>query len=290
VTQFNSLVDEIENDTKYDPNNKTAGPLQGDAAILSIGDQVRALVSSAAVLPTGSTYSTLRDMGISTGAFGSAVGTTNHLTLDTAKLTTALQTNPQAVYNLLAGLSGTTSVSSDPSNPWIASATGSPLGQVTSGTYTITYDPTGNTLSSVYTPAGGSPRAAISGSISAGGVNGALIPGLTITARNPLPTASGTDTVTYTPTTVGVMQSLNNYLNSVLGGSGLFASESNNAQSQLRDISQRIADQNDFLAQKQQTLQAQFTAMEVALGQLQAQSSSLAGSLASLSNSSSSSK
>jgi flagellar hook-associated protein 2 len=43
VTQFNALVDEIQNDTKYDPNSKTAGPLQGDAAILGIGDQLRAL-------------------------------------------------------------------------------------------------------------------------------------------------------------------------------------------------------------------------------------------------------
>lgn len=286
VTQFNALVDEIDNDTKYDPNTKTAGPLQGDAAILGIANQVRTMVTSGAVLPAGATYRTLRDIGISTGDFGAAVGTTNHLTLDTNKLTTALQNNPQAVYNLLAGLTGTTTVSSDASNPWIASTTGSPLGQVTSGSYAISYDPNGNTLSSVFTPANGAAKAAVTGTISAGGINGALIPGLSITARNPLPGAAGTDTITYSVNTVGVMQTLNSYLSGALGTNGLFATESNDAQSELRDISDQIKDQNDILAQKQATLQAQFTAMEVALSQLQSQSSSLAGSLGSLSSSS----
>ena len=288
VTQFNSLVDEIANDTRYDPNNKSAGPLQGEAAILGIGNQIRSLVSNAAVLPVGASYSTLRDIGISTGAFGSSVGTTNHLGLDTARLTSALQTNPQAVYNLLAGLSGTTSVSGDPTNPWIASVTGTPTGQVSSGTYRITYNPTGNALSSVFTPSGGAAQAAVTGTISAGGLNTSLIPGLSIRANGTLPSASGSDSVAYTATTAGLMQSLNSYLNTALGASGLFQTEQNESQSQLRDISKQIADQNDFLTQKQQTLQAQFTAMEVALSQLQAQSSSLAGSLGGLSSSASS--
>jgi flagellar hook-associated protein 2 len=286
VTQFNALVDEIANDTKYDPNTKTAGPLQGDASILGIADQVRTMVSSGAVQPAGATYNTLRDIGISTGSFGAAVGTTNHLTLDTGKLTTALQTNPQAVYNLLAGLTGTTTVSNDASHPWVASTTGSPLGQVSSGSYAITYDPNGNTLSSVFTPVNGAPKPAVSGTISAGGINGSLIPGLSITARGVLPSASGTDTVAYNVKTVGVMQTLNSYLNSVLGTNGLFATESSDAQSELRDISDQINNQNDILTQKQANLQAQFTAMEVALSQLQSQSSSLASSLSGLSNSS----
>jgi flagellar hook-associated protein 2 len=288
VTQFNALVDEIENDTKYDPNTKASGPLQGDPTILGIDDQVRSLVSSAAVVPSGAAYSTLASIGITTGAFGSAVGTTNHLTVDTGKLTTALQTNPQAVYNVLAGLTGTTSVTGDPTNPWIASVTGTPAGQVYSGTYKITYNPTGNALSSVLTQSGGAPQTAVTGTISAGGVNNTLIPGLVITANNPLPGASGTDTVTYTVNTRGVMQSLNDYLNNVLGASGIFQTESNDAQSSLTDITDQIANQNELLDQKQQALQQQFTAMEVALSQLQAQNSSLVSSLGGSTRSSSS--
>jgi flagellar capping protein FliD len=106
-----------------------------------------------------------------------------------------------------------------------------------------------------------------------------MIPGLAITAMNTLPGASGTDTITYTVNTRGVMQSLNDYLNNVLGSTGVFQTEQNDAQSELKDITDQIANQNQLLSQKQQTLQAQFTAMEVALSQLQAQSGSMLSSL-----------
>ena len=285
VTQFNSLVDLIADDTKYDPNTKAAGVLQGDATILGLGDQLRSLVSSAAVLSAGSTYTTLGDIGISTGTFGSAVGTTKHLTLDTAKLASALQTNPQSVFNMLSGLSGTVAVSGDATNPWIASVTGQPAGQVYSGTYAITYDPTDGSLSSVFTQEGGFAHPAVKGTITAGALNTSLVPGLLITGKNPLPTASGVDRVTYTVTTRGVMQSLNDYLHNVLSAGGVFQAEASNAQTDLNTIAKQISHQNDLLTQKQRTLQAQFTAMEVALSKLQNQSTALFSKLGTSSNS-----
>ena len=284
VTQFNSLVDLITDDTKYDPRTKKAGPLQGDATILGIGNQVRSLVSTAAVVPTGAAYTTLGDIGISTGAFGAAFGTTNHLTVDTGKLTTALKNNPQAVFNMLSGLTGTISVSGDATNPWIATATGQPAGQVYSGTYAITYKPSDASVSSVFTPSGGSARAAVTGSIVAGGVTSSLIPGLSITARDPLPGTSGTDRITFTVNTRGVMQRLNDYLNNVLGAAGAFQTEQSDAQTELTSLTQQIANQNDLLDQKRRTLQAQFTAMEVALSQLQTQSTTLFARLGTSSN------
>ena len=50
------------------------------------------------------------------------------------------------------------------------------------GVYTITSDGSGN-LSATYTPSGGSASAAVTGTITAGGTNSTLIPGITLTGK-----------------------------------------------------------------------------------------------------------
>jgi flagellar hook-associated protein 2 len=279
VTAFNGLLDQIDASTKYDAATKTAALLTGDPTIQGLADQLRSMVSAGAMSPTGATYTNLASIGISTGALGAATGSTNHLVVDTAKLTTALQTNSQAAFQVLSGFSGTTSVTGDATNPWIASTGGTAAGQLYSGSYRVSYDPTGNTLSSVFTPLGGSPQAAILGTISAGGVNSTLIPGLLLTARTPLPGAAGTDTITHAVTSRGIMQVLNDFLPKALGASGIFQTEKTESQSELTSLSNQIAAQNERLAQRQQTLQAQFTAMETALARLNSQSAGVLSGL-----------
>ncbi|HEV7665456.1 MAG TPA: flagellar filament capping protein FliD [Chloroflexota bacterium] len=288
VTQFNSLVDLIDTDTKYDSSTNTASVLTGDSAITGLRAKLRSLVSQAAQVPAGSAYASLGDIGVSTGAYGSIVGSTNHLVLDTTKLTNALQSNPQAVAQVLSGLSGTTSTSGDAAHPWIQTATGTPYGQVYSGSYKVTYDPSG-TISSVFTSTGGSARPAVKATIAAGGTNTSLIPGVSISARNPLPSAAGTDTISYTVSSRGVLQSLNDYLNTTAHLGGIFDTEHTDATSSLSNISAQITNQNTLLAQRQTSLQAQFTAMEVALSKLQTQGSSLLSQLGVTSSTSSSS-
>jgi flagellar capping protein FliD len=78
-------------------------------------------------------------------------------------------------------------------------------------------------------------------------------------------------------------------LTSSLGTAGLFQGETDSTNAQVRDLTQRINDMNVQLAQQQQTLQHQFTAMETALAQLNSQGSSLLASMGSASTSSSSS-
>ena len=113
ITQFNSMVDVLDAATAIEHYHEAAGSLAGDSTITGLANQLRSIVTQAGVVPAGSAYNTMGDIGISTGAYGSAVGTTNHLVLDTGKLTTALQNNPQAVTQLLSGLSGTTALGSD---------------------------------------------------------------------------------------------------------------------------------------------------------------------------------
>ncbi len=289
VTAFNALADLIDSSTKYDPTSKTAGPLTGDPTIQGLGDQLRSMTSAAAVTSAGAAYTNLAAIGISTGAYGAAQGSTNHLVVDTAKLTTALQSNPQAAFQVLSGLTATTSVTGDATNPWIASVSGTAAGQVYSGGYKVTYNPTGNALSSIFTPSGGSPQAATTGITSAGGVNNSIIPGLSLTARSPLPAGSGTDTITYTVTSRGIMQGLNDYLKKTVGPGGVFQTEKDGATSEIANLTNQIASKNEMLALRQQTLQAQFTAMESALARLNAQSASMLSSLGVAPSSSSSS-
>src|SRR5260221_6238906 len=89
VSQFNSLVDLIDADTKYDPNTKTASVLTGDPTIAGIADRLRSMATAQAIVPTGAAYNSLGSIGITTGAFGAAAGSTNHLSVDSTKLTAA---------------------------------------------------------------------------------------------------------------------------------------------------------------------------------------------------------
>jgi flagellar hook-associated protein 2 len=280
VTQFNTITDLLDSYTKYDPNTKTAAVLMGDPTITGLANSIRAMASQAATVPAGSAYSTLASIGVSTGAFGSAVGSTKHLVLDSAKLSTALQANPQGVLQVISGLSGTTSSTGDATNPWISSVSGTPYGQVYSGTYKIKFTPGTNTLSAVFTPTNGAPQPALVGTAVAGATNTTLIPGLSIVARNPLPAGAGTDTITYTVATRGIFQTLNAYLNkATTGASGIFGSAHTVATSTQNALTSQIADQTRLINKRQIFLQAQFTAMEVSLGKLNSQSSSLASSL-----------
>ena len=95
---------------------------------------------------------------------------------------------------------------------------------------------------------------------------------------------AGTDTINFTVTSRGVLQSLDSFLTKTLGNTGTFATEQTGASDAERIIDKQISDMNDRLDQRRQDLQKKFTAMEVALSKLQAQSSSLFSKLGSNSN------
>jgi flagellar hook-associated protein 2 len=282
VNAFNTLVDAVDKDTAYDSTNKQGSVLTGDATIQNLESQLRSMVSSAAPGMTGQ-YNSLASLGISTGAIGSPVGTTSHLTVDTTKLTTALQNNPSAVYSVLSGNASATlnpdSSGNAQTGSWISSLSGAPTSTLF-GQYQLTVDSSGN-ISSVFTPTG-QPAQKATTAILTGGVNSTLIPGVTITA-GALP-VSGTVSDTIAIGQNGVLGRLNSFLNGVLGVGGLFDTESQGATSQVQDLDSRISDTNAQLAQQQQILQQQFSAMETALAQIQSQNSSLLASLGSSSS------
>jgi flagellar hook-associated protein 2 len=108
MKSFNSLGDLLDNLTATTPG--TAGGSAGTAGPLASDPTARALLVSLrdtlfGVTGTGSINS-MGAIGLSTGAVGSAVGTTNRLQLDSAKLTTALNSDASTVASLLDGATG----------------------------------------------------------------------------------------------------------------------------------------------------------------------------------------
>jgi flagellar hook-associated protein 2 len=104
VTAYNDALKWVQDNTKVDAATKTRADFAGDAMIEGIMTRLRAVVNTAASGLT-TTYKSLPSIGLSSGAVGSAVGTTSSLVLDETKFTEALTSNPEAVQNLF-GLSG----------------------------------------------------------------------------------------------------------------------------------------------------------------------------------------
>jgi flagellar hook-associated protein 2 len=104
VTAYNDALKWVQENTKVDAARKMRGAFAGDAMIEGIMTRLRGVVNTAASGLT-TTYKSLPSIGLSSGAVGSAVGTTSSLVLDETKFTEALTSNPEAVQNLF-GLSG----------------------------------------------------------------------------------------------------------------------------------------------------------------------------------------
>ncbi|HEY3083499.1 MAG TPA: flagellar filament capping protein FliD [Chloroflexota bacterium] len=100
VAAFNDVADSIRQLTKRDTDTAKGGPLQGDSSVRMIGSQLRSL-ATAGVAGLGGPYKSLMDVGVSSGAVGSAAGTTTSLQLDEKKFKDALAANPQGLYDVL---------------------------------------------------------------------------------------------------------------------------------------------------------------------------------------------
>src|SRR5207247_10436630 len=120
-----------------EPTKKQAAIPTGDPGGTDFAGQLKTMLTRP--VQAGGSYSTLASVGISTGAFGAAAHSTNHLILDSGKLNTALQNNPQSVYNLFSGAAvtvvnpnadGTPSVSATPpvANAWLGTTSGAASG------------------------------------------------------------------------------------------------------------------------------------------------------------------
>ena len=103
VDAYNSLLSNIKRSTMYDAATSTAGTLQGDQTISSLGGQLRGIAGSA-VSGLGGAYDSLAQIGITSARDGT-------LTLDQGKFTEALAADPDAVVDVFGRDDGVTTSS-----------------------------------------------------------------------------------------------------------------------------------------------------------------------------------
>lgn len=269
VEQFNSVLSFIAEKTAYDATTKTAGTLLGDSAVRAVESTLRRLVTSPAIGVSGR-YRTLADVGISFGAVGSAVGSTGQLQVDENKLRAALQENPDAVFELFGATSRATLTTSGD----IVRIAGTPRPPA-SGRYVITSDGTGNLTAQFYDQANQLLWSA-TGTITAGGSNTTLVPGLTLSAATTLTGATSEISVTQQE---GVFTQLSWYLNGILGRDGLVRVRGDAFEQQLRTLDQQIDRYQQRLDDRKAQLVRQFATLERMLAEIQAQGTQLQGQI-----------
>ncbi len=98
VTAYNGYNSSVAQLASYDPGSGKAGPLLGDASLLGLGSQLTTALGSV-VGASGASLQSLADIGINFNTDGS-------LSLDTSKLSIALQSNPSGVAALFNSNNG----------------------------------------------------------------------------------------------------------------------------------------------------------------------------------------
>ena len=274
VTQFVSAYNDankvMADLTKYDSNGKANGILFGDGTIRLIQTGLRRPITSA-VPDLGSGVRMMSDVGVSFGAVGSAVGTTNTLQFDPQKLVAALKTQPEAVASLFTAFSPTATLGVGGTGS-IASISGTPTQLTKTGTYSIVSSITG-ALTATFTANDGSAVTTATGNISAGGSNTSLIPGVTLTGAGVL--AAGTDTITIGASQQGFAKTLFEYIGVLTKTNGLLKARTDEMQSAVDDISDQITRIQARLEVKEQQLVKKFSQMEATIARLQTQQQAL---------------
>ncbi len=257
VDAVNSALDDISSLTSYDSSTKTAGLLSGDSTLRTVRGQ---LLDS---ITTGVNGQSLASVGIQ-------VDKTGKVTFDSAKFTDAYNADPTGTAGKFAGTATWTDTS------------GTSTGSVTlhgstwrtqAGSYAVVVDSTSQSY-------------LIDGS--AASVAGDIYTGATGTATDGLSlniTGDVNGTVTFSQGIAAKLESLSQRASN--STDGFVTTDIKGRQSDVTTMNKSIDDWDVRLANKQDALQKQFAALEVALGKMQSQASWLSGQIASLPSTSS---
>ena len=271
VADFNAVLDLIDKVTKADGSatNNTSGPLSGDSSLRQLKSDLRSIITSQA-LNIGGSLTTLNQIGLSFGAVGSALGSTNTLKFDEAVFKDALSNDAAGVQNLLSAL--TLSPTLEPAGTGsITGMTGTFAG-TQPGKYVISDDGFGN-LQAVFSPANGGPSSTTNATVVAGGTNTTLIPGMTLTIGGVLQT--GTHTINVAASTQSVLQRLKQFAEIQSGAGGVLQKRQDTYDKVTKDIGDRIVKMEERIDNEMEFLRKKFAAMEQAQAQAQGVLSSL---------------
>lgn len=258
VTEFNNVMTAIDKVTKADGSktNNTSGPLSGDATLRQLKSDMRGIITGLGV-NVGGSMTTLSQIGVSFGAIGSAIGSTNTLQLDEAKFKQALADDPAGTQALLSALtlSGTLDGGGTGS---ISGLSGAYSGGVT-GKYSIVDDGAG-LLTSTFTPANGGPPVTTTANVTANGSTTLLVPGMTVQI-GPLLQA-GTHTISVAASSQSVIQRLKQFADVQAGAGGVLQKRQDAFQKITDDIATRIDQVTERIEREMEVLRKKFAAME----------------------------
>ncbi|TAK26883.1 MAG: hypothetical protein EPO21_24660 [Chloroflexota bacterium] len=277
IDAYNNTVSFIQDQTAYDANTGMGGILLGDSTVRSLQASMANIMSSIPSGLSGGNVRTFADVGITSGKIGSSVGTTKSLVLDESKLRDALASNSAVVADLFAA-PATASLQAGGTGS-IAAIKGSPIGATQDGTWQITSDAVGK-LTAVFTPTVGSARAPVEGTITAGGVNSTLVPGLTLYGAATL--AAGTNTITINSQPRGVGVRLRDFLDGLVSSTGSLTKRQTVEEGNIQSLQKQMQGMQQRLDDKEERLRLKFAKVERALAQVRAQGAQLQAQLAGL--------
>ena len=276
VEQYNSLTGQIRDFTEFVEDGEN-GILFGDGTMRRLQQGLRSLATGTATGINGNINS-FAAIGLTFGAIGSAVGTTDELTFNRAVFDAAVVSDPAGVRAVLTAFDASAALDAGGTGS-IASIVGKPTAVTDSGSYSIVADVLGN-LTVTFTPDNGATPVVRTGTIAAGGTNTTLIAGVTLTAQATL--VAGTDNITVTADQEGLARSLHDYLEGFTRSGGIFDTKTAETQNRLDDIGDQIDRLEERVTAKRDQLIRKFGAMEQTIARLQSQQAALNGILAQL--------
>ncbi len=141
---------------------------------------------------------------------------------------------------------------------------------------------TAGSISAAFTPTGGSPGTErFGGTLVAGGTDAQVIPGIVVTATNPL--VNGVHTITVAVQQKGILVGLSDALKAITSADGLLEGRVDSADKEIADINTRVSAAEDRIAEKRSALEAQFAHLEALMADLQSQRQSLVAQLGGMS-------
>ena len=280
ISSMNDVFAGIDAATKADKTNP--GVMSGDASLRQLRSTLRSALSSSGINVNG-TFTRLDQIGITFGAAGAAVGTTNSLLLDETKFRRVLASDPSSVQAVLSTF--TLGATLQPGGTGsITGITGNYSGLV-AGTYRISDNGAG-LLNSVFTPRNGGPQVASSVSITASGTNTSLIPGMTLNIAAVF--MGGTQTITVAASAKSPVQLIKELAETQAGAGGVMQKRQDTYSAVTEHLAERRTQTIDRIDKEMNVMRKKFMAMEQAQARYAGIASSLAGMMAQMSGVSSS--
>lgn len=283
VAEFNNVMTAIDSLTRADGSktNNQSGLLSGDASIRQLKSTLRGFLTGTGQNVPGN-FTSMSQVGLSFGAVGSTVGTTNTLLFDESKFAAALASDPVSVQSFLSSF--TLSASLAPAGTGSISAISGTYTGTKAGSYAITDDGSGN-LTAVFTPADGGPTTTSNATVIANGSTTSLIPGMTVSIGPVL--QAGNHTVTVAASSASVVRQIETFLENQAGAGGMLTLREDAYEAVSNDIQARMDNIQERIDREMDNLRRKFSLMEQAQARAQSIMAALQQAMVKVSSSSS---